>query len=218
MPPDTRQCSIPPIPSLQAIQCPQSTLNHTKIVKEEVVEELSNPVQAHSIIPKVWDVLVKHVFDKLEANDYDQNNQRKFLTLLAEIEELLGEFKCFMDACLQEAVSSDGFKLGPELCRAYNLSTNSSWMVKKPKNINIVYRQFFVGHSDSKVELYSDDEADYFDDNHAADHPEDIDLKQQDILTVAKSHQETQFFSCYLCKTTFDSANGLLQHKKQHHR
>ena len=211
-PSETRPYAVPihpPVPPLEAVQSPYGlpTPHSLKIVKQEAIE--LPDIQENPLTTKVWDVLIKHVSDKLETIE-DQSHERKFLTLLAQIEEILGEFKCFLDACLQEDI--DGFKLGPELCRAYNISMNTSWAIKKPRQIDPVYKQFFVSNLDEKEEFYSDED-EYFD--HPVDQSEDIDVKEQDLLT---RQENSSFFSCYLCKTTFNSANALLQHKKQHHR
>ena len=92
---------------------------------------------------------------------------KKFRSVLAEMEVLLGEFKCLMDGCLhafnnqQEgssteidditrkggavpAVPADVISISPELSRAYDQSRDQRWKVKAQAEVNSLYQHFFT--------------------------------------------------------------------------
>ena len=75
---------------------------------------------------------------KIRREDLDL---KRFEFVLREIESLLGEFKCFMDGCLQEDLDnpSAGFQLGPEVSRLFGEDQNKSWKLKDTENINPLY-------------------------------------------------------------------------------
>ena len=98
---------------------------------------------------RLWDILV----DKAN-HDYisetmrlklSQDKHRKFKHVVKEMEDLLGEFKCFMDGCVEENKENipTQFSLGPELCRAYEIVPSKYWTLKDESAIDSFYRPFF---------------------------------------------------------------------------
>ena len=98
---------------------------------------------------QLWDILV----DKAN-HDYisetmrlklSQDKHRKFKHVVKEMEDLLGEFKCFMDGCVEENKKNipTQFSLGPELCRAYEIVPSKYCTLKDESAIDSFYRPFF---------------------------------------------------------------------------
>ena len=72
---------------------------------------------------------------------------------MQEMELLLGEFKCLTDSCLKlnNSPSSDviegedplSISLSPEICRAFETSTDETWKMADNSEISPLYQYFF---------------------------------------------------------------------------
>ena len=101
---------------------------------------------------QLWDILLdKALFSYVEEAKCSgpNDNCNKFLAVVNEMEKLLGEFKCFMDGCVQDVEKEPNIpqdKLGPELKRAYQIHIQSghTLVLKSIKCINPLYQKFFT--------------------------------------------------------------------------
>ena len=104
---------------------------NTKLLKK-LVDEITNPFIIWKMVRekihancRLWDLLLDKAyfngdFAETKKHDIGKNNLRKFQLVLIEIESILGEFKCFIDGCLQEDDENlYDFSLGPEISRAF---------------------------------------------------------------------------------------------------
>lgn len=109
---------------------------NTRLLKK-LVDEISNPFTIWKMVRekihsncRLWDLLLDKAyfngdFAETKKNDRGKNNLRKFQLVLIEIEAILGEFKCFIDGCLQEDDENlYDFSLGPEISRAFGEVSN----------------------------------------------------------------------------------------------
>lgn len=98
---------------------------------------------------RLWDILVDKAnhdyISETLTSKLSQDKHRKFKHVVKEMEDLLGEFKCFMDGCVEENKENipTQFSLGPELCRAYEIVPSKYWTLKDESAIDSFYRPFF---------------------------------------------------------------------------
>ena len=155
----------------------------------------------------IWDLLLEKVnstYEK-ESKKLPKDNQRKFQHVVKEVEEILGEFKCFLDAVLDKTSKENHLKIGPELKRAYHLSEFLS--LKETRSINSLYRSFFD-------EIDEDQELDY--DNSYED---EIDEKFP-TSNLKWSKDENGLIACENCsqdKKTFPTFLLLWDHFQNEH-
>lgn len=155
----------------------------------------------------LWDILIdKAVLRYTNENDSDpkDENARRFQAVVQEVEALLGEFKCFMDACLVRSDPLEGntspLCIGPELTRAYQIPPNVDWKLRATDKINYLYRPFF--HNDKKEEEF-ESEAEDDDDNDSYESPESPEI-----------HEDLKPNICVKCDRSFPSVIQLQRHEK----
>ena len=181
------QASIPDvkIEEKDTLSPPSEELSRTSQIRSFITDVKEGPVAWKAVRSKVlsqcrlWDILVDKV-------DYDymaetlscklpQDKHRKFRRVVKELEELLGEFKCFMDGCVEEDKENIcQFTLGPELCRAYEILPNKSWILKDESDINSFYRPFFeniidIDNNNAENEEEQEPDEDLNDNNSCSD-------------------------------------------------
>lgn len=197
------------------------SIQDQRFVKKEVDEPINETTiksVSSTSLPKCWNFLLGTVQKRmLHWNNKRTigNENELFSCLINEVVELMSAFKAFVKACLQEADKdhTDSFQLTSEICLALGVPLESSWIVKGAQDIDPPHCYFFQsGGVDLSKREYNSDE-DYDIDTHF-DH---IEEEEEDSTKFNSNKQENQFFSCYLCKTSFESANALLQHKKTEH-
>ena len=160
---------------------------------------------------RLWDLLLdkasfSYFYDAGEAQNEPKDNLRKFGAVIKEVEDLLGEFKCFMDACLQEdndTTMHDGLCLGPELSRAYEVIPGKVYTIKGQDSISSFYRAFFTSNEvlnkdltlnlpfmEDRVESNedSDDENQHYDHNNQEDLDDDSEKKPHVCQGCGKSY------------------------------
>ena len=179
----------------------QPTKNNDVAVKNEqtdqseqlkkIVSELNNPTVVWRSVREqilshcqVWDILLDKAslsyFYETKTKKLPKDNLRKFQSVLAEIESLLGEFKCFMDGCLEEDCDQlSEFNLGPEVSRAFEEDIGKLWKMKEKDNINSFYTPFFNNH-DSFNDLLMCDNFDLS--NNGLQEEPYIDYENEDVV------------------------------------
>ena len=199
---------------------------------------------------RLWDILIDKADHDYVAETVScklpQDKNRKFKCVVKELEGLLGEFKCFMDGCVEEDKENIcQFSLSPELCRAYEIS-NKSWTLKDESKINSFYRPFFNTLSDLQDEPENANESEENNvmeeeiDDGNEDFTEELDtydLKPQIVhnsskdsspnqtkkrKTPKKEHSQSQDknlqYKCDICDFSTSAQNGLSLHKRRLHK
>ena len=184
---------------------------------KKIVSEVNNPsVIWKSVREKilsqcrVWDLLLdkaslSHLNDT-KARKMPKDNLKMFQFVVTEIETLLGEFKCFMDGCLDpdpENVSE--FYLGPEISRAFDLQSKS-WKMKENENINQFYAPFF-----NNLDPFSNSELSFFDNFELSDN--DQSLNEEGGESDCKSNDFKDMFTCSTCDKIYTREQNFEKHK-----
>ena len=129
--------------------------------------------------------------------------------MLREIESLLGEFKCFMDGCLQEDLDHlSGFHLGPEVSRLFGEDQNKSWKLKDTENINPLYAAFFKDDCTNTGEDVFLENFELEVDNELNSYQED----DEDSINQAKQLPKP-IFNCSTCGKIYTRESNLVKHK-----
>ena len=133
--------------------------------------------------------------------------------MLREIESLLGEFKCFMDGCLQEDLDNpSGFQLGPEVSRLFGEDQNKSWKLKDTENINPLYADFFK--DDHSINNTGED---VFLENFELEEDNELNSYQEDDEdSSSEANQQPPpkpIFNCSTCGKIYTRESNLVKHK-----
>ena len=185
------------------------SIQDQRSVKKEIDESIN--ATTTTINNKCWIFLLNTVQKRVKQTS--ENQKELFTCLIDEVVELMSAFKAFVKACLLEADKShsDSFPLASEICLALGLPLESSWRVKGAQDIDPPHCYFFENGVQGKREYNSDEDYDDIHDNY------DGHSEEEQNRSKFNSNERQNFYSCYLCKTSFESANALLQHKKKEH-
>lgn len=155
----------------------------------------------------LWDILVDKAIlnDTREQDSHSKGDAKRFQAVVQEVEALLGEFKCFMDACLVHADPLEGTTsplcIGPELRRAFKIPSDVDWKMRDKDKINYLYRSFF--DNDNKEDEESDDD-------HGAGDGDD----SYDNCPSPEIRQDLKPNICVRCERSFPSMIQLQNHEK----
>ena len=198
---------------------------------ENIVDRLKNLIDEVDDISLIWEVSRDLIFSKYrlwdliidmaahthskDSND-KTNNLTKFQIVIRKLEELLGEFKCFMDACAEhnEALE-DSFCLGPELSRAFDMPPNKSWHLKDITSIDSLYKPFF---EDPESNILDELEIPFmdFEDEGDEDTNDDNQLMPSNQVEVElQTFEDTKPFICSKCGNSYKRKSSWSQHEKK---
>ena len=208
---------VPTIPLLEPISQPHLGQSQdlgqpypSSIHQRSVKKELED-VNETTVLPKnCWNFLLNTVRSRLQQRQ-SHNSKEFLLVLMEELVDLISAFKVFANACLQESQGEHihSFQLTSEICIALGVALESWWEVKGVQDIDPPHCYFFEGVHEGKKEYNSEGDV---------DNDNAFETTEDDYFEESKTASDSQaFFSCYLCKTSFDSAYSLLQHKKKLH-